>query len=249
MTKKLPIIGFTLDHEQGGEGKYSKMPFYAIRENYLESAAKFGAIPMPIPYQLDLVNNYLDIIDALVTIGGNFDIPPAMYGQKQHNTVTTKPRRTQFEFAMTEGAIKRKMPILGICGGEQLINVVLGGSLIQHIPDSFENCLAHEQPTPRTGVGHNVDIVEGTLLHKIIGNKNIGVNSAHHQAVDKVGDGVVINSYAPDGVIEGIEYPSHPFCLGVQWHPEYSVTENDDKIWEAFVMAAAEYGVSENAGN
>lgn len=241
-SKSAPIIGFSLDHENGGESGYSKMPYYAIRENYLACAERHGAMCLPLPHNLDFVEAYLDRIDGLIVTGGNFDIPPSLFGDEtQHETVTLKETRTKSEWALCEGAIKRKMPILGICGGEQLLAVVLGGTLIQHIPDEVEDCLAHEQPNPRTEAGHTVAITNGTLLHEIVGDLEIPVNSAHHQAVATAGASCVINAIAPDGVIEGIEYPDHPFCLGVQWHPEYDISPADEKIYAAFVAAAREY--------
>lgn len=240
--KSAPIIGFSLDHEAGSESGYSKMPYYAIRENYLTCAERHGALTLPLPHNIGLVEAYLDRIDGLVVTGGNFDIPPSMFGEdSQHETVTLKETRTQSEWALCEGALKRGMPILGICGGQQLLTVVLGGTLIQHIPDSVPDCLAHEQPNPRTEAGHSVAITPDTLLHTIVGALEIPVNSAHHQAAATVGDGTRINAIAPDGVIEGIEYPDHPFCLGVQWHPEYDISPADEKIYAAFVAAAQNY--------
>lgn len=230
-------IGLTLDHEEGGG--YSLYPWYAIRANYCRSVSELGAVPLPLPHEVSMVDAYLDMIDGLITTGGNFDIPPHLYGDHdQHHTVTTKENRTAFEFAVTKGAVERGIPILGICGGEQLLNVVLGGALIQHIPDAVTTDIQHEQPNPRTEAGHSVTIQENTMLHKIVGVTAMDVNSAHHQAIRSPGNGVVVNAVAPDGVIEGIEFTSHPFCLGVQWHPEYHVTGADKKIFEAFVAAA-----------
>ena len=237
MTKK-PIIGFSLDYET--VESYSKKPWFAIRENYCQSVSRFGAVPVCLPHEVGLADDYLDMIDGLVITGGAFDVPPSMYGDSsQHDTVELKENRTKFEWAVTEGAIERKIPILGICGGEQLLNVVLGGTLIQHIPDSFDSEIEHEQPNPRDEVGHSINIMQNTLLHKIISSDVAGVNSAHHQAVDKVAGDVIVNCTAPDSVIEGIELPTdiHPFCLGVQWHPEYFVTDADSKIMQAFVTA------------
>lgn len=239
-TKSPPVIGFSLDYETGGG--YSKMPWYALRENYLTSVEQAGALPLPLPHFPGRTEEYLSMIDGLIITGGAFDIPPSMYGAgTQHETVTLKENRTKFEWAVTRGAIERNMPVLGICGGEQLLNVVLGGTLIQHIPDEIKSDIAHEQPNPRTEPGHSVNIKPGTLLHKILGTETIEVNSAHHQAVAKPGEGVIIVCHSPDGVIEGIEYPAHPFCLGVQWHPEYHVTPADTKIFDAFVAACEQY--------
>lgn len=233
-----PVIGFSLDFET--TPTYSKKPWYAIRENYMRSVAEFGAIPIALPHEPELVEHYLSLIDGLVITGGAFDVDPKLYGASDvHKTVTTKERRTQFEWAITQGAIAAKKPVLGICGGQQLLNVVLGGTLIQHIPDSIKDALAHEQPNPRDEPGHDIAISKGTLLHSIVGSDHISVNSAHHQAVEKVAEQAVVNALAPDGVIEGIELPlsQHPFCLGVQWHPEYHVTPADTQIFKAFVAA------------
>lgn len=231
-----PRIGITLDYET--TPTYSKLPWYAVRENYCSAVSRLGAMPLPLPHEVERVKDYLDLIDGLIITGGAFDIPPSYYGDaSQHETVVTKDRRTQFEFAITRGAIERNIPVLGICGGEQLLNVVLGGSLIQHIPDAIENALEHEQKNPRTEPGHDVAVVEGTLLHRITGKKTLSVNTAHHQAVNAPAPGAIVNARTSDGVIEGIELPGHPFCLGVQWHPEYHVDSADGKIFEAFIAA------------
>ena len=243
-----PIIGISLDYEEGGntptkagEVYYSKMPWYALRENYCSSVSTFGGLPLPLPHEVELLNHYLDLIDGLIITGGAFDVNPALYGETtQHETVKVKARRTQFEYGMVKGAIERNIPILGICGGEQLLNVVLGGTLIQHIPDTVKNALEHEQKNPRTEPGHEVHIAANTLLSRILGTASIAVNSAHHQAIATPAPGSIVNATAPDGVIEGIELANHPFCLGVQWHPEYFVTNADRKIMDAFIHAASQ---------
>jgi putative glutamine amidotransferase len=233
-----PRIGITLDSEPAGG--WSKMPWYALRQNYCGAVADVGGLPLPLPHEPELADAYLDAIDGLLITGGAFDVDPAMFGdQTKHATVKTKDRRTAFELAILKGALARDLPILGICGGEQLLNVALGGTLHQHVPDAYPNGLAHEQPNPRTEPGHSVNVMPGTLLHRIVGTAHMNVNSAHHQAVKDVGPGVVINARAPDGVIEGIEHPGKRFCLGVEWHPEYSIDPGDGAIFVAFIKAAA----------
>jgi putative glutamine amidotransferase len=235
----LPLIGLTLDAEHGGG--YSRMPWYALRENYFDSVREAGGLPIAIPHFADDVDAYLDLIKGLLVTGGAFDVDPALYGEaERHSTVQVKDKRTAFEYAITKRALERNIPILGICGGEQLLNVALGGTLIQHIPDSVESALEHEQPTPRCEVGHIITVTKGTLLHEIVGSDTLAVNTAHHQAVKTVRGNTVINAYAPDGVIEGVEDRSYKFCLGVQWHPEYHVCEGDKRIMQAFVAAAAQ---------
>jgi putative glutamine amidotransferase len=130
-------------------------------------------------------------------------------------------------------------PVLGICGGEQLINVILGGTLIQHIEDEVAGSVLHEQPNPRDEPGHLVRVTPGTLLHRLTGADQLSVNSAHHQAVKDVGPEVAVNAIAPDGVIEGIESKIHRFCLGVQWHPEFLIHGGDAKLFSGLIAAAS----------
>ena len=211
----------------------------ALRENYFQAVSHIGAIPIAMPHEISLIPHYLNMIDGLVLTGGNFDVPPELYcNDAVHEKVTTKRNRTNFEMEIAKGALAANKPVLGICGGEQLLNVIFGGSLIQHIPDAIDTPLAHEQPNPRNEAGHKVKIDKNSLLYKIIGKEIIEVNSAHHQAVAQAGKDIIANSFAEDGVIEGIEHKSHRFCLGVQWHPEYHISEADKKIFQAFVAAA-----------
>jgi putative glutamine amidotransferase len=233
---KTPIIGITLDSEDAGG--YSKFPWYALRENYAGAVSDAGGLPLALPHQLDRVEQYLNLIDGLLITGGNFDVDPALFGvSDRHDSVVTKDHRTSFEMAITKGALKRNMPVLGICGGQQLLHVILGGTLIQHIPDSIDQALAHEQPNPRDEAGHQVFIKEGTLLRRIVGTDTLEVNSAHHQAAADEPEGVIINARAPDGVIEGMECDAYAFCMGVQWHPEFHISEGDDLIIKAFITA------------
>ncbi len=233
-----PVVGITLDSESAGG--WSKYPWYAVRQNYCAAVIEAGGLPVLLPHEPAEAEAYLARIDALLVTGGAFDLDPALFGATtRHATVRTKDRRTAFEAAITRGALARDLPLLGICGGQQLLNVVLGGTLIQHIPDEVENALAHEQPNPRHEAGHPVALQGGSLLQTICGAMELPVNSAHHQAVKAVGPGVTVSAVAPDGVVEGIEAPDYRFCLGVQWHPEYAVSPGDSAIFRAFVAAAA----------
>jgi len=234
----LPVVGITLDSEN--PGGWSNYPWYAVRQNYCDAVLRAGGLPVLLPHEPDEAEAYLAHIDALLITGGAFDLDPALFGaETRHESVRTKDRRTAFEAAAARGALERDLPLLGICGGQQLLNVVLGGTLIQHIPDEVENALAHEQPNPRHEPGHAVAVTGDSLLHDICASAEMAVNSAHHQAVKDVGPGVTVNAVAPDGVVEGIEATDYRFCLGVQWHPEYLIGPGDGALFRAFIASAS----------
>lgn len=237
MTRR-PIIGLTLDAEAAGG--YSKYPWYALRQNYMAAVVQAGGVPVALPHEAGLAGDYLDMIDGLIVTGGAFDVDPALYGVGvRHEAVTLKPSRTAAELALMVGALERDMPVLGICGGAQLLAVALGGTLIQHIPDEIAGALAHEQPNPRHEAGHEVAIEPGSRLAGIVRVATMQVNSAHHQAVRDSGAVLVVSARAPDGVIEGIEAVRYRFCLGVQWHPEFLIDPGDGRILEALVGASS----------
>ena len=233
---KKPLIALTLDYETSKE--YSKYPWYAIRENYFTSIEDSGGIGVGIPHNMKDIVSLLHKIDGLVITGGNFDIDPNIFGESSvHKTVKLKENRTNFELLAAEIMLKQNKPVLGICGGEQLINVLYKGSLIQHIPDEIKNPIEHEQKNPRNEAGHSVTIQENTKLYSIVSKQNIMVNSAHHQAIKVPGKGLIVNALSNDGVIEGIEDPTKTFCIGVQWHPEFFIQGSDNKLLKAFINA------------
>ena len=241
MTQKRPLIGLTLDVEPPSTlpGGFSKYPWYALRQNYCSAIEAAGGLPVALPHNA-LTAAYLDHIDALVVTGGGFDVDPALYGEAtMSDTVSLKPARTSAELALVQGALARGKPVLGICGGEQLLAVALGGTLIQHIPDSVADCLEHSQTNPRHEPGHTVSILPNTLLRRIVGVDRMDVNTSHHQAVRSAGARAVVNAIAADGVIEGLEDASYRFCLGVQWHPEFLISAGDRAIFDALIGACA----------
>ena len=164
-----------------------------------------------------------------------------MQAKKKYKDIVTKKERTKFELLISEKALKKNMPLLGICGGEQLLNVLYGGSLIQDIRMDSNTSINHEQTNPRNQTSHDVKIIQSTKLMKIIKKETIKVNSAHHQAVKKLGNGLITNAVAKDGIIEGIEDQNMNFCLGVQWHPEFLIEKSDVQIYKSFLHASAEY--------
>ncbi len=229
-----PLIALTLDYETNQE--YSKFPWYALRENYFSAIEECGGIGIGIPHNTKDAELLLEKVDGLLVTGGNFDINPNIFGENYiHKTIKLKEKRTKFELLASEIILRMNKPLLGICGGEQLINVLYKGTLIQHIPDEIENPLQHEQTNPRNQAGHSISIKKNTKLYSIISKNSIMVNSAHHQAVKKPGKGLITNAFSEDGVIEGIEDPSMNFCIGVQWHPEFFIQNSDKRLLKAFI--------------
>ena len=249
--EKKPLIGVVPDYREGSKTCYSIRPHYALRRNYIDMLNQDGALVIILPYDHSAIENYLELIDGLMIVGGFFDINPKKYGaQEIHPAVTLNETRENFEFALVEKALKTDMPILGICNGMQLLNIMHGGDIIQHIPDE-KSFINHEQSKvpgmEDSGKAyHDVEITEGTLLHKIVGKKKIPTNSSHHQGIKNAGKGMTVSAHASDGMIEAIEDPAHPFCIGVQWHPEFDVSQADKKIFASFVDASMNYKIKHN---
>ena len=230
---KKPIIGITLDSEESGQ--YSKFPWYAIRKNYLFSIEKFGGIPFPLFHSSTSLPDILSMVDGIIITGGDFDIDPTLYGENNDHSRSLKNIRTNFEMKICEMSLKKNLPILGICGGEQLLNICFGGTLIQDIKKYNKNSLEHEQKNPRNETSHSVEIKKQTKLFEIIKDSEIQVNSAHHQAVNKLGKNLIISGLARDGIVESIESAEHDWCIGVQWHPEFLITKADKLLISSFI--------------
>lgn len=232
---KKPLIGIVLDREPKGD--YSMYPYYVLRGHYFAVIEKAGGIPVGVPLSSDLIDDYLELVDGILLPGGDYDIPPHMYGDKTvHESVVTKTERLEFDIEITEKCLKRDIPLFGICAGEQLLAVLTGGTLIQDIASEIPGSFEHYQDL-RTSTAHTLNIVEGTKLHSIIGSSTLAVNSHHHQAVRTVGKGMIIAATTSDGVIEAIESTEHSFCIGVEWHPEFLISREEEKIFKAFIKA------------
>jgi putative glutamine amidotransferase len=245
---KNPIIGIIPNYRPIMEdGHLSKKSHYFIGSNYIENIIKHESRIIILPYDYSAIEFYLNLIDGLLIIGGSFDINPEKYKEKEiHPTTNLNNVREDFEFEFMKQKISLKpdMPFLGICNGMQILNIVFGGSINQHILDD-KNKIDHEQNHIKgfedySKAYHKVKITEGSKLFQISqGKKNISTNSSHHQAVKNVGDNILISAISGDGTIEAIEEKNHPFSIGVQWHPEFNSSEIDKNLFKSFIDSCA----------
>jgi len=237
-----PLIGITADlatpKSHGTDRKHENTFF--LPERYCRAVENAGgtAVILPMTASSPAIRQYLEKLDGLLLSGGNFDIHPRYYGEKPLKALgEIKQERTEFELDLATRALSQDRPLLGICGGAQAINVALGGSLYQDIATQVPHAGEHQQGAKKETGGHRVSILSGTRLRRIVKRDIVEVNTTHHQAVKKVGSGLVINATADDGLIEGIESSRHSFVLGIQWHPEVLSTLRPDqeRIFAAFI--------------
>lgn len=191
---------------------------------YIRAVQDAGGIPVLLPPHLsnEARAALWQRLDGLVLTGGG-DIDPARFDQPRHpKTEEVAPARDELELGLTRRALDEDVPLFAICRGLQVLNVALGGTLIQDLPSERPGSLQHSQREPRPEPTHAVKVMgEGTRLGRVLGSLEVNVNSMHHQAIDRLGFGLREVAWAPDGVIEGVELPDDDhFVLGVQWHPE-----------------------------
>ena len=178
-------------------------------------------------------------VHALMLCGGAFDIPPDWYGALPRGRVDApREARSSFERLALEAADAARLPVLGICGGAQLMAVCRGGTLVQDIANELPNALEHEQSARAHEPVHPVSLAEGSCLARVLGCVSLSVNSTHHQSVGSCRGGVDAVGWAPDGIVEALEDPSREFWIGVQWHPEKLRDRNARRLMDAFVRAA-----------
>jgi putative glutamine amidotransferase len=229
-----PRIGLTLDTDDANRE-------YRLARAYADAVLAAGGLPVPIACSDDAAAGaYLALCQGIVITGGDFDIPPERYGEARRTCCRReKAARTAFEWALCEAALAGQVPLLGVCGGMQLMNVVRGGTLYQDLVEDL-GVPSHEQPSPADAPSHPVEIVPDSLLARLVGKQPLPVNSAHHQAVRRVGAGVLVSARAPDGVVEAIELPDLPFAIGVEWHPERALVHEPRHLglWRGLVEAA-----------
>lgn len=235
----MTLVGVTCDEQQLTDRRGSAQSRFYVSSAYVRAIEKVGAACVLLPFHEENAERLLVRIDALVVSGGDFDVPPDYYGQAvDAKCGRLKPERSAFERTLLEAALARDMPVLGVCGGMQLLNVVCGGTLHQDLslrPDTG----VHEQTAPTVEASHALQVQPGSRLAALTGRTQLPANSTHHQIVDRLGTGLVPAATAEDGVVEAIEHERHRFAVGVQWHPEAMATAEQLAIYRGLVAAIA----------
>lgn len=225
-----PIIGLTHSIQLDEKKLYMPMSY----SNVVRDA---GGTPvlLPITREDEVIEAYADLVDGVLFSGGD-DIDPHSYGEDQLWACgDVCPLRDEFEVKLARILLEKhpEKPILGVCRGEQVLNVALGGTLYQDVKSQLPGCMAHQQHQIAPYASHKVTIDAGSKLHVIFGSTEIMTNSHHHQAVKDVAEGLVVTARAADGVIEGYEKPDHPYFAAVQWHPERLVEREENAAHKA----------------
>lgn len=231
-----PFIGITASTLQ----EQPNRDWIFTTSDYFRAVRRSGGIPVLLPFFDDEAeaDQVLNRIDGLLLSGGG-DMDPAYFGEQPHPKLgAISPERDVTELALCRAVLRRKMPLLGICRGHQVLAVAAGGTLWQDIPAQVPGAIKHRQEAPRWYPSHTVKAAEGTRLARLFGTE-FRVNSYHHQAVKDLPPGWVGSAAAADGLNEAMELPEHPFALSVQWHPENFTGRayNFDALFGAFVSA------------
>ncbi|MFI5609376.1 gamma-glutamyl-gamma-aminobutyrate hydrolase family protein [Amycolatopsis sp. NPDC051903] len=229
-----PVIGLSTYVEQAKFLAWDT-PATLLHRGYADCVVAAGGIPVLLPPVTDAYASLVDRVDGLVLTGGA-DVEPHRYGAEAHAATYTRADRDAFEFGVFAAAREAGKPVLGVCRGLQVISVALGGTLTQHLPDSLRDT-AH-QPAPATFGTSSITLVDGTRAAQLLGPETKG-QCYHHQAIDRLGAGLVASGHAPDGTVEAAELPGAGFVLGVQWHPEQDI--EDVRLFRALVEAAKEH--------
>ena len=226
-----PLVGITSYAQPARWGSW-ELPAALVPLYYVESVERAGGRALLVPPSTEAIDETLDVLDGVVFSGG-IDIDPGEYGAERHPmTDPAQAHRDAGELALLQRALERDIPTLAICRGFQLLNVARGGDLVQHLPERVGND-DHKQ-VPGEFAVHPVEVKEGSRLAAIVGAGS-QVTSHHHQALGKVGDGLVETAWAADGTLEAVEDPSQRFAVGVQWHPE---SGEDAALFDALAASA-----------
>jgi putative glutamine amidotransferase len=225
------VIGVSAYAEQARWAAWD-VPASVVPQRYLDKVLAAGGVPVILPAVAD-ISGALPRLDGLLLVGGG-DVDPVRYGALPHaKTGRVFPARDVAELALLHGALELGLPILGICRGLQLLNVALGGTLHQHVPDVVGH--GGHSGGEGTFARHDVHLRAGSGLARALNRTTLDVPSLHHQAIDRLGTGLMATAWSDDGLIEAAELDGHPFTVGVQWHPE---ADEDVALFAALVAAA-----------
>lgn len=230
-----PLIGIAADMGKAPEGGSERV---FVPRSYVDAVAAAGGLPVILPPAAEGAPDLLSRLDGLLLVGGA-DCDPSLYGEAPHPSVRLVDRRRQeADLQLAARARAASLPSLGICLGMQMMAVAAGGRLVQDIASEIGTAIRHDSEVDDR-VRHPVRVEPGSLLAGAVGEGELEVNSTHHQAVRTPGEGLRITALAPDGIIEAIEDPHHPFYLGVQWHPEDQTRERAGGLFAALIEAAS----------
>jgi putative glutamine amidotransferase len=230
-----PVVGITTYVVPASFGVW-QLDAALVPYDYVRAVERAGGRPLLVPPSTDGVEETLDSVDGLIFSGGS-DLDPGLYGQDAHpETKDVVRARDDAELALLRAALERDLPVLAICRGSQVLNVALGGDLVQHLPDVVDD-EKHKQ-TPGVFADHDVDLVQDERLYPVLG-ESVSVKSHHHQGLGKLGAGLRVAAHAGDGTVEAVWDPSRRFAVGVLWHPEAG---EDMRLFEELVEQARRYG-------
>lgn len=228
-----PLIGLT------SYGRDAEEKFY-LRAQYVDAVRRAGGLAVLVPPGDPRVLELLERLDGLILAGGG-DIDPALYGGREHETIyMVDAERDRSEMTMARAAADRGLPTLGICRGCQVLNVALGGTLFEHLPEVVGDAVPHRTPE-REPTRHDVTLKADSRVARVMKTTALTPASWHHQAVNRPAPGVEVVAHAPDGTIEALELPQHPWLIAVQWHPELRAAEDpaEQRLFDELVKAAA----------
>jgi len=251
---KKPLIGITCrthttpPRQEGGNPSIG----FLGQKPYVDCVVRAGGTPVLLPSVAEgaFADELPRVLDGVLVAGGD-DADPRMYGQEPHPKLGPVDQlKGDFESRLVRAALEAELPLLGICGGLQMLNVVCGGTLHQDIAVCTGSTIQHNRTPAEQEPRHSISVTPGTRLHAIVGTHELQVNSSHHQAIDALGDGLVAAAHASDGLVEAIERPGEPFALGVQWHPERLAPEDpaSQRLFDAFVDACSTRRLAETPG-
>ena len=226
-----------MDYQESGD--FSNRPHYALRCSYFDAGWNAGGTPIALPYLNEAIETFLSDCDGLILPGGFYPFPAKVYGEKPPSSEKIHPRYI-FEQKLATSALEKNVPTLGICAGMQVMATIMGAKLYRDVREEFPTKIDHLNLKPAEKRAHNISILAGTQLHKMVKTETLQVNTAHKEAVKTYPKEVTVNAYAEDGVIEGIEMSEHRFYVGVQWHPEFFACKGDPnmKLFLALIKAS-----------